>query len=51
MVGDNLTDFLSKIENHVKAEQRILDAWVDKDEKIKQVYNLWSRPTRLYKKQ
>ena len=34
MVGDNLTDFLSKIENHVKAEQKILDAWVDKDEKI-----------------
>lgn len=35
MVGDNLTDFLSKIENHVRAEQKILDAWVDKDEKIK----------------
>ena len=33
MVGDNLTDFLSKIESHVKAEQVILDAWVDKDDK------------------
>ena len=32
MVGDNLTDFLSKIENHVLAEQRILDAWENKDE-------------------
>ena len=27
MVGDDLKDFLSKIENHVKAEQKILDAW------------------------
>ena len=32
MHGDNLTDFLSKIENHVLAEQRILDAWENKDE-------------------
>ena len=32
LVGDNLTDFLSRIENHVKAEQKILDAWNDKDE-------------------
>jgi len=36
-VGDNLTDFLSKIENHVKAEQKILDAWNDKDESIRHV--------------
>ena len=34
MVGDKLTDFLSKIENHVKAEQLILDAWNVKDEQV-----------------
>jgi len=33
MAGDKLRDFLSKIENHVSAEQKILDAWVEKDEK------------------
>eukprot|EP00353_Schmidingerella_taraikaensis_P000434 CAMPEP_0185597086 /NCGR_PEP_ID=MMETSP0434-20130131/81145_1 /TAXON_ID=626734 ORGANISM="Favella taraikaensis, Strain Fe Narragansett Bay" /NCGR_SAMPLE_ID=MMETSP0434 /ASSEMBLY_ACC=CAM_ASM_000379 /LENGTH=68 /DNA_ID=CAMNT_0028225715 /DNA_START=1547 /DNA_END=1750 /DNA_ORIENTATION=- len=27
MAGDKLRDFLSKIENHVSAEQKILDAW------------------------
>ena len=32
LVGDNLTDFLSRIENHVKAEQKIIDEWNDKDE-------------------
>ena len=34
LVGDNLIDFLSRIENHVKAEQKILDAWNDKDESL-----------------
>ena len=33
IVNDDLKDFLSKIENHVQAEQKILDAWIDKDEK------------------
>ena len=35
IVGDNLKDFLGKIENHVSAEQKILDAWNEKDEHIK----------------
>ena len=30
-VGDNLKDFLTKIENHVHAEQKILDAWHEQD--------------------
>ena len=34
LVGENLIDFLSRIENHVKAEQKILDAWNDKDESL-----------------
>ena len=33
-LGNNLQDFLSKIELHVKAEQKILDAWNEKDEAI-----------------
>ena len=33
MEGDKLQHFLSKIENHVRSEQKILDAWVEKDEK------------------
>ena len=36
MVGDNLANFLKKIENHVRAEEVILDAWNEKDEKYQQ---------------
>ena len=32
LVGDNLAGFLSKIESHVQAEQKILDAWTEKDD-------------------
>ena len=32
MIGDKLTDFLHKIDDHVQAEQRILDAWNYNDE-------------------
>ena len=31
-VDGNLKNFLERIENHVMAEQKILDAWNDKDE-------------------
>ena len=31
IAGDNLQDFLSRIENHVMAENKILNAWNDKD--------------------
>ena len=31
LVGDNLKDFLERIENHVMAENKILNAWNDKD--------------------
>ena len=30
-MGDNLKDFLVRIENHVMAENKILNAWNDKD--------------------
>ena len=35
MHGGKLKDFLGKIENHVSAEQKILDAWNEKDSKIR----------------
>ena len=31
MVGNNLNDFLSKIESHVQAEEKLLDAWKEQD--------------------
>ena len=31
LAGNKLKDFLSKIEEHVHAEQMILDAWAEKD--------------------
>ena len=35
LIGEDLTGFLQKIDLHVKAEQKILDAWQEKDEKTK----------------
>ena len=32
LVGGNLNDFLAKIENHVNAEQNLLNAWREQDE-------------------
>ena len=50
MVGDNLANFLKKIENHVKAEEIILDAWNEKDEKYQQdVDAALSNPAEILK--
>ena len=32
LVGNKLTDFMQKIENHVQAEQNLLDAWKKQDQ-------------------
>lgn len=47
MLGGNVQDFLSNIENHLKAEQKVLDAWheADYDKKLDKIEKSKDRAT------